>query len=486
MRKIVVIYFIFISILGQSKSLSAFVDFGRFKVNDSISFVELYIGIDAFSSEFEYIEHKKYQARIFASIKLLDEDKIIYFQQFNITSPYSEAEQPDFNKFNFSRRIPTKNKNYTCELVLKDENSSDTATTVRFEIDNRFEGEKIQFSDIQLLDNYERSNDKSDFVKSGFFMNPLTSIFYPSHINVLKYYVEIYNTDIDKLVGKDEPLVIFSTFRDRNGRLITDLGSYKRESGKPEIAMLSQIDISKLPSGNYFFVVEVRDKDNKLVSYTKKDIQRANLNLEQKDEADETLLSRNFTHAIPMHKIEYYLSCFRPRATEAEMHTINSLLVSSDSTQKRNYFFNFWYKRYKTKAQTEWMKYERDIIKVDNEFGCHGRPGYLTEQGRVFLQYGAPNRVETEFTDPTRNAGLMQKEYQIWQYYALGDLRNRFFVFFKGNPGSCEFDLIHSNAPSEIQNQDWVNNNNWREMLKRNNQPFLNNNINEERFSTDF
>ena len=39
--------------------------------------------------------------------------------------------------------------------------------------------------------------------------------------------------------------------------------------------------------------------------------------------------------------------------------------------------------------------------------------------------------------------------------------------FLKPNPGNCEFDLIHSTVNGEIQNPDWINTNNWREVLRR-------------------
>ena len=473
MKRILLIYVLLISWLGGSaKNLSAYVDFCKFMVNDSISYVEIYIGIDAYSVDFVPVDEQHMQAEVFASIQLSEEGKTTYFDKFNIQSPIVKSDSSNLLRFNFSKRIVTSNNLYNCELKLKDINSNDTTYTIQFDIDNRFKSDKILFSDIQLLSDFKPSDEKNDFTKSGYEMNPLTSNFYPNHMKSLKYYLEIYNTD--KQLGVDEPLVIYSTFRDKNGRLLNTIGKYKRDKSNARIATLNEVDISKLPSGNYFFIVEIRDKENNLMSYTAKEIQRINKDYEESDEPSDELLAQNFTNNIRFSNLQYYMKCLRPLAKEIEQTTIDALIKRGDSTECKNYFFNFWFKRYKNNAQKEWLKYERNIAKVDNEFGCFGRPGYLTEQGRVYLRYGPPNRVETEFTDPGRNAGAMQKEYQIWSYYVLEDQRNKIFVFFKGNPGNCEFDLIHSTARDEIQNQDWLNNNKWRDMLKRQDTEFIN------------
>lgn len=483
MKRLLLISLLFIlTIQVKSQTLSAYVDFCRFKVNDSVSFVEIYIGIDVYSVKFENLSPNKYQAEVFASIQLSLDDKTTYFDKFNIQSPIVDS-ITGIKRFNFSKRIVTSNDLFDCELILKDQNMDGTPDTLNFDIENSFASKKVMFSDIQLLSDYKASTEKNDFTKNGFEMNPLTSNFYPNRSKSLKYYLEIYN--LDKQIGKDEPLVIFTSFRDKNGRLLKELGRYKREKAQETIGLLSEIDISKLQSGNYFFIVELRDKENKLIKYTAKEIQRANTDFKESDEPTPDLLAKNFTNSIDPKDLQYFMQCLRPKAKKIEQSTIETLLKQGDSTESRQYFFNFWYKRYKDNAQREWLKYRKNIKQVDEEFSCFGRPGYLTEQGRVYLKYGAPNRVETEFTDPTRNAGLQQREYQIWQYYVLNDQRNKIFVFHKGNPGSCEFDLIHSTARDEIQNQDWLNNDNWREMLKRSSNRYTPGN-NEGNYSTEF
>ena len=165
MRRLAIIYFIFLSFFGQAQNLSAFVDYGRFKINDTVSYVEIYLGIEANSVEYKKNENGKLQSQVFTSLKIYDDEKVIFFDNFNVKSPELKSEKPAFKKFNFSKRIFTENKKYTCELKIRDQNSTDTANTIEFEINNTFESEKILYSDIQLLEGFEATNVKNDIPK---------------------------------------------------------------------------------------------------------------------------------------------------------------------------------------------------------------------------------------------------------------------------------------------------------------------------------
>lgn len=462
---ITLIALLFLNSVGYSANLSAFIDYCRFELDDSTSYVEFYFGIDASTVAYIQRSNGAYQAEVFASIQLKEGDKVRYFEKFSIQSPeVSSLTSAGMQRFNFSKRIATNKTILDCEIVLKDRNSKDTSYTVKLQIDNRFATEKVTFSDIQLLSNYAPSEGKGDFIKSGYQLNPLTSNFYPDEVNSLKYYVEIYNTDTQ---FPDDEFVVFTNFRTENGNLLKEPGKFKRHSSKPVIGILGQIDITTLPSGSFFFIVEVRDNQNELISFTKKYIQRVNKDYQLDEPITEQMYVSNFTYNLPAEKIPYYMECLRPIASEVEMNTIRGLITNGDSTQQRNYLFDFWYSRYKGEARKEWIKYERNIQKVDEQYSCFGRPGYLTEQGRVTLKYGAPNRIENEFTDHGRDAGTTQKEFQIWYYYTIGTQRNKVFVFQRAFAGRCDYDLIHSNMQGELQNQDWMNNNLWNEDLRQ-------------------
>ena len=95
--------------------------------------------------------------------------------------------------------------------------------------------------------------------------------------------------------------------------------------------------------------------------------------------------------------------------------------------------------------------------------GFHGKPlydvlvyfiqgfskGYLTDRGRVYLQYGAPNDVKSVPSDP------VTLPYEIWDYYYLNNQSNVKFVFYDPVLTGNDYELLHSNLYGEVQNPNW-------------------------------
>jgi hypothetical protein len=76
-------------------------------------------------------------------------------------------------------------------------------------------------------------------------------------------------------------------------------------------------------------------------------------------------------------------------------------------------------------------------------------PGYATDRGRVYLQYGPPNTMSDHYAEPSAYP------YEIWHYYKLGSQSNRKFVFYNPDLVSNDFVLLHSDAQGELPNSRW-------------------------------
>jgi hypothetical protein len=79
----------------------------------------------------------------------------------------------------------------------------------------------------------------------------------------------------------------------------------------------------------------------------------------------------------------------------------------------------------------------------------------MSDRGRVYLQYGAPDASQQVSTEPN------SYPYEIWQYYRIKDpatgqfQSNKKFVFY--NPsldGKC-YSLLHSDARGEMRDDRW-------------------------------
>ena len=100
--------------------------------------------------------------------------------------------------------------------------------------------------------------------------------------------------------------------------------------------------------------------------------------------------------------------------------------------------------------QIEWENYYAQVKRVNNSFSAIRIKGYETDRGRVFLKYGAPDRIVQNHNEPGAYP------YEIWHYYTLEKQRNKKFVFMTRDIATNDFQLIHSDAIGELNNSRWT------------------------------
>jgi hypothetical protein len=87
---------------------------------------------------------------------------------------------------------------------------------------------------------------------------------------------------------------------------------------------------------------------------------------------------------------------------------------------------------------------------VNQNFGTPSRPGYKTDRGRVYLQYGAPYDIVTSVNEPGAYP------YEIWFYTTLPDKQTNIgFAFYEPSLASNDYILLHSNARGELHDMRW-------------------------------
>jgi len=187
-------------------------------------------------------------------------------------------------------------------------------------------------------------------------------------------------------------------------------------------------------------------------------------------------IAGTFADKIDNHKIGLYLLALRPVAKKNEIDFIFAVVKSGDTLQQKQYMYYFWKKRSELmmtgaldptpsgghslgvtsfiKPELLWNDYLKRLKTAEKKYSSQSMRAYETDRGRVYLQYGKPNRVENEFTDHTRsnNSGI---PYEIWHYYTLKNQSNKIFVFVQNNRADNNYRLIHSDAIGEIHNPNW-------------------------------
>lgn len=96
-----------------------------------------------------------------------------------------------------------------------------------------------------------------------------------------------------------------------------------------------------------------------------------------------------------------------------------------------------------------WNSYLQLVKVVNKTYSTRIKKGYETDQGRVYLQYGAPDDITFDKYDPSAYP------YEIWQYNRVNDQTNRRFVFYNPDLLDRDYILLHSDVKGEIAVQNW-------------------------------
>ena len=143
-----------------------------------------------------------------------------------------------------------------------------------------------------------------------------------------------------------------------------------------------------------------------------------------------------------------------PIASLADRRILGNLRDLEDTARVAQFLVGFWQENAPGNAIQTWKGYLNIVQRVDREFGSRTLPGYKTQMGRVFLQYGAPSLVEDRPFDGKNYP------YQIWQYDHLKSgstpvQQNEVFIFVDQELVGRQLTLIHSSAIGEVKDHKW-------------------------------
>jgi GWxTD domain-containing protein len=452
MKKLFILLgFITIVASAYSKNLQAYLSHAAFFSPKDGPYIETYLSVVGRTVHFISDANNKFQATVEISMVFRQNDIVKGFKKIDLNSP----EIDDTCNINFTfmdqQRFQLPNGDYKMEIQIVDKNRPKAIPFKTSDsISINFPSGKINISGIQLVESYKTSVSSTAISKNGYDLVPFTINFYPQTINNLTFYAEVYNTD--KLFKPEEKfLVNYYIESVETNKVISDYFKFKKEAPKSVIVEFNEFDISNLPSGNYYLVVEVKDKDNNSVAINKLFFQRSNPSVHFKAVDLATLDVRNtFAGMITnIDTLRDYIKSTYPISTQSEKLFAENSLKSSDIVLLQQYFLNFWTTRNEKDPAKSWATYYIEVLKVNHAYKTMIKKGYETDRGRVYLQYGPPNGITAVTSDPSA------LPYEIWQYYTLKNQRNKKFVFYEPDLVTNDYELIHSDAEGEVNNPAW-------------------------------
>ena len=440
----------------QSQNLQANLSYSRFYNPELGTYIETYLSVNAAGLKMVEIDKGKYQASVNLVLMFKDGENIVEYSKTQLHSPIID----DTLKVNFNfldqQRFFLKNGKYVMEVEFQDANTTNEPTSAFADIELKYDKDTIQLSDVEFLSSYKKSTEWKPNTKNGYDMVPHVSTFSPETEKSITYYAELYNAA--KLVGENEKFLMTAYISDftNEKEVVNKLIVRKKMEAKEVNVILSKFDLSDLASGNYFLNLEVRNRENKVLTANKSFFQLSNPDVV----FNESLLSNistgeSFVTKFSNDSLSYLIESVYPIATPVERTFIRYSLKDADKEQKQKFLAFFWESRDEKNPEYAWKKYQVEVIKTNNSFGNKYRPGFATDRGRVYLQYGPPNTIADQEYESGGGMHDGSVPYQIWHYYEIGNQRDGKFVFYNPHLVPNGYELLHSNVVGEVSNPHW-------------------------------
>lgn len=452
---------LFVSLLviafSVKAQISAYFSQCVFNTPEGKPYVETYLSVLGNSVVYKKNQNEKYQSQVEVGVLFSQNGQIKSSKKYTLMSP----EITDtISKENFidQQRFFLEPGEYEFEQMISDKNDNGKIFSIKKKIKIEFPDNKVNISDIELLSSITKAETKSIITKSGFDMIPyMADFYYPESINEIAFYAEIYNTK--KILGENEKLlIVYYIESSDNNTQLSKYAAIKREISAPVIPFYSRFNISELPSGNYNVVVEVKNKLNETIAQKKILFQRKNTKpLSDAIDISSVSLDNTFASKITSKdSLKEFIRSLRPIATQSEKNFIDNQLKAADEKFMQHFLYNFWQTRNPLAPEDGFKKYNAEVKVVNEKFGTFVYKGHETDRGRVYLQYGPPDKREEFPAEPNAYP------YEIWVYYTLEDKTklnptqtNKQFIFYNPDIATNNYQILHSDALGEIRDSRW-------------------------------
>lgn len=452
MKKYTLLLVMVLTVFGAyAQGLKAFISHKAFCTKNLQPYIEFTFIVGGNTVQYALNDQGKYEADVEIQVDMMQSDTLVkrlhYILNSDLFEDSTRAGKPDFADV---QNVPVPQGEYFLYFYMKDLHGDTNKLAYIDKITLDFPADRISTSKISLYRSMERARSQEIFTKYGYNLLPLYSGFVPESQYTLPFSVEVYNTP---KILKDGKLKAKCYIEHAESRLVADpLNILSLDLPVQDVVLvLNAFNIFNLPSGNYFAVMELKDSRDSLLLVDKVFFQRSNpsvqLNLE---DYKQTSVSGTFVEFDTNRKeLIDKVKCLFPISNYAEREFYENRMKTVPTEQLQQFFYSFWLKRNPSNPEAEWQKYKKQVDEVEKLYGSKQVRGYLTDRGRVYLQYGKPNEIMEQPSDP------VTLPYEIWHYYYLNNQSNVKFVFYDPVLTGKDYELLHSNLYGETQNPNW-------------------------------
>ncbi len=408
-------------------------------------YLEFLLAIEGASVTPVRLSDSNYGGEVFCQliIKNLAEETI-YADKFVISlGPWPDTLKDHRSRLYIdARRLRLPAGLYTLEVTAQDKHQQPRPQTVKavtqIEIPSPLLG--FGYSDL-LFARRISANSGALYQRHGLSIEPLITGGVVVDPDTLAVFGEVYH--LDSLV--QSPYFLRLRVVDALRSVPVEGLTFTRRPKKPTAfeAFAFTFPANRLESGIYLIQVELCSNDGEVMAswYRRLTILSTREPLVEGSEAE-----YDAQYNFPEEKLNALLAAMTYLATPTEKSFLKTL---SSFSEKKRFFVYFWKKRQNKSDSPTIKDFLYRFEYAQQHFKSSLRPGYKTDRGRVFIQYGPPNDMQFWLNEPDKYP------YIIWTYNQIGSQNNVFFVFYDPDLITGEFPLLHSNKIGEPQNRNW-------------------------------
>lgn len=424
-------------------------DTKQFYAPGSGNYVEVYTSIDPSFFTIKKVKDSGHICQVQELMILRQGEKIIDYRKKNVKSPYYS--DSTISPFTLVERFTAEPGKYTLEYECIDLlRETAIPLKVEFNINLSNRSGKNVLSQIELVEKISSNIQHPEFSRSGYEIWPYISSFYPDDIEKLAFYAEVYFDETD--IKNEEKFVLMQYLTDFNtNEKLEGFAKMSKVTASAVYPVLNSFDIKKLPSGNYNLIIELKNRNNEVVSSEKIFVERLNITQALSDQnLNNTAITGTFVENINNNDtLNEYIASIRPIATNTESDMAVIQIKNGNPLSKKQFFYLFWKNRSALDPAGSWLEYKAKVKEANALFGTRIKRGYETDRGRIYLKYGPPNQITDRPNEPSAYP------YQIWQYYKVGKFNNKFFLFYMPDLVGNDYEVLNSDVPGEFRNPRW-------------------------------
>lgn len=446
--------------MAQSKAIQSVLSYTTFNVPGDKPYIETALAFDCSTVVYNQFAPGKYKATVEVQTIFKQGEKVCNFSKIALDSPVVDdtvnssaafkGQQRIKGAFIGQQRFALDNGEYQMEITVKDlNNPKQMPYKAEQTIIVDFPADRPAVSDILFVDTYSKTNTPTEFTKNGYDILPRIYSFFLPDAQTLSFYAELYNSN--KVYPEGQYLVNYYIQSYESSVKLKHFNFTKRMDVNQVNVLLNTINIKELPTGNYYLVVEMLDRNNKLLASNSAFFQRYNpgCEIEMEDVASVNVLNTFASKYNNLDTLREYIRCLNPRCSESERNYCDNLVKTDDIKTMQQFLYTFWSTRAPLNPKEAWEEYYAHVKMVNASYSTKTKKGYLTDRGYVYLKYGTPDKICEEPFEPGAYP------YEIWHYYEVAGQRNKHCVFMSQDMVTNDYDLIHSDIIGEVNNPRW-------------------------------